>query len=53
MRGCIKMVTCNVHQVGEFCAFLSSLLRQEIFLTRDVLNEFYCIIFCCFRPFSC
>jgi hypothetical protein len=27
----------------NFGAFLSRLLRQEIFLTGDVLNEFYCI----------
>jgi hypothetical protein len=28
----------------KFGAFLSWLLRQEIFLTGDILNEFYCII---------
>jgi hypothetical protein len=27
----------------NFDAFLSWLLRWEIFLTRDFLNEFYCI----------
>jgi hypothetical protein len=28
----------------NFRAFLSCLLRQEIFLTGDVLNEFYTVI---------
>jgi hypothetical protein len=27
----------------NFGAFLSGLLRWEIFLTEDVLNEFYCM----------
>jgi hypothetical protein len=42
MRGCIKRAMCNVNQMGEFWCFLPCLLRQEISLTRDVLNELYC-----------
>jgi hypothetical protein len=42
MRGCINRVTCNVNQMGEFGAFLSRLLRREVFLTGDVLTEFHC-----------
>jgi hypothetical protein len=43
MWGCIKRAMCNVNQLGDFGAFFSWLLRWEIFLTRDVVNKFYCI----------
>jgi hypothetical protein len=37
-------------KLESFGAFLSWLLRREMFLTGDVVNEFYCIQYYCFLP---